>query len=106
MRRPAKSLQLRASGLHDAVSKPTGATEVKHIHVDIPGAPYRISTPVRVVQLVDETGDRRWLGRIGVVKYFDYSCGCGQTYPGDPMIGVESCRPDMFARNRRSNRSI
>ena len=92
MPKPVKSPRLRVSGLHNSVSKPANATGAKHIHVDIPGAPYRISTPVRVVQLVDETGNRRWLGRIGVVKYFDYSCGCGQTYPDDPMIGVESCR--------------
>jgi hypothetical protein len=29
-----------------------------------------------------------YVGRTGVVEYLEYSCGCGQTYPGDPMIGV------------------
>jgi hypothetical protein len=77
------------------VSEPGKAAGTKHIHADVPGAPYRIGTPVRVVQLVDETGNRRWLRRIGVVKYFDYYCGCGQTYPDDPMIGVESRRGNV-----------
>lgn len=27
-------------------------------------------------------------GREGVVVHLEYSCGCGQSYPGDPMIGV------------------
>jgi len=61
----------------------------RHIHEDVPGAPYKIGAPVRVAQLVDETGDKKWLGKAGVVKYFDYTCGCGQTFPDDPMIGVE-----------------
>jgi hypothetical protein len=95
MPKPAKSPRLRASGRHDSVSKPANATGAKHIHTDVLGAPYRIGTPVRVVQLVDETGNRRWLRRIGVVKYFDYYCGCGQTYPDDPMIGVESRRGNV-----------
>lgn len=72
------------------MSKPAKGSQARHVHVDVAGAPYRIGTPVRVVQLVDETGNRRWLGRMGVVKFFDYSCGCGQTYPDDPMIGVEA----------------
>ena len=71
------------------MSKPANVTRTKHIYTDVPGAPYRIGTPVRVTQLVDETGNRKWLRRTGHVKYFDYFCGCGQTYPDDPMIGVE-----------------
>ncbi len=64
-------------------------TAPKHIHADVPGAPFKIGTLVRVVRLADETGDRAWLGRTGTVKFFDYACGCGQTFPNDPMIGVE-----------------
>lgn len=30
----------------------------------------------------------KYIGRVGIVKYLEYSCGSGQTYPGDPMIGV------------------
>ena len=64
----------------------------KLIDTDVPGAPFKIGAPVRVVQLVDETGNRAWRGRTGTVKFFSYDCGCGQTYPDDPMIGVESPR--------------
>ena len=67
-------------------------TGPKHIYADVPGAPFKIGTPVRVVQLVDETGNRAWRGRTGTVKFFDYACGCGQSFPNDPMIGVESLR--------------
>jgi hypothetical protein len=64
----------------------------RHIFTDVAGAPFRIGTFVRVVRLADETGSRTWLGRTGTIKYFDYACGCGQTFPSDPMIGVESSR--------------
>src|SRR5882724_5888913 len=64
----------------------------RHIFADVPGAPFKIGAKVRVVQLVDETGNRAWRDRTGVVKYFDYDCGCGQSFPNDPMIGVESVR--------------
>ena len=67
-------------------------TGAKHVYTNVPGAPFEIGTRVRVVQLVDETGNRAWRGRTGVVKYFDYACGCGQSFPDDPMIGVESAR--------------
>ena len=65
-------------------------TGPKHIFVNVVGAPLRIGTQVRVVKLVDETGNRSWLGRTGTVRFFDYDCGCGQSFPKDPMIGVES----------------
>ncbi len=56
---------------------------------DVHGAPYKIGAVVRVVQFVDETGDSRFLGMTGTVKHFEYFCGCGQSYPDDPMIGVD-----------------
>jgi hypothetical protein len=56
---------------------------------DIPGAPFRIGDEVQVVRLSDETAYAKFLGRCGQVLYFDYSCGCGQRYPDDPMIGVQ-----------------
>ncbi len=37
----------------------------------------------------DETFNIKFSGQEGIVKYLDYDCGCGQTYPNDPMIGVE-----------------
>ena len=30
-----------------------------------------------------------YVGCSGVVEHLEYSCGCGQSYPGDPMIGVK-----------------
>lgn len=60
-----------------------------HITIDVPGAPFKIGALVRVVQLADETANPIWLGRSGCVKFFEYKCGCGQSFPDDPMIGVE-----------------
>jgi len=60
-----------------------------HIRTNVPGAPFHIGDKVRVIKGTDETFDRRFLRRVGVVEHFEYSCGCGQTYPNDPMIGVE-----------------
>jgi len=60
-----------------------------HVTTDVPGAPFRIRDKVRVVRGTDETFDRRFLRRVGIIEHFEYSCGCGQTYPSDPMIGVQ-----------------
>ncbi len=60
-----------------------------HVTTDVPGAPFRIGDKVRVVRGTDETFDRRFLRRVGIIEHFEYSCGCGQTYPNDPMIGVK-----------------
>jgi hypothetical protein len=58
------------------------------VRQNVPGAPFLISDKVTVCRLADETANSSYLFRRGVVEYFNYSCGCGQTYPGDPMIGV------------------
>jgi len=58
------------------------------IYVDVDGAPFKIGERVRVTDSKDETFDRSFKGRIGVIEYFEYECGCGQSYPDDPMIGV------------------
>ena len=60
-----------------------------HITTDVRGAPFRIGDKVKVVRATDETFDRRFMRRVGIVEHFEYSCGCGQTYPNDPMIGVK-----------------
>ena len=39
-------------------------------------------------ELADDTGDADYLGRVGEVLEFDFDCGCGQSYPDDPMIKV------------------
>ena len=59
------------------------------IYHDVSGAPFRIGERVRVVSSKDETFDPHFIGRTGSVKYLEYECGCGQSYPDDPMIGVE-----------------
>lgn len=59
------------------------------IYQNVDGAPFKIGEEVNVVSLSDDTADAEFLGRQGQVLYFEYSCGCGQTFPNDPMIGVQ-----------------
>ena len=61
----------------------------RKIYTDIDGAPFCLGDKIRVVRLSDETAATEFLGYRGHVLYFDYSCGCGQTYPNDPMIGIQ-----------------
>lgn len=58
------------------------------IRHNVIGAPFQVGEVVRVCSLVDETGLREFLGSSGAIEYFEYSCGCGQSFPRDPMIGV------------------
>ena|ERR1039457_731227 len=62
------------------------------IYHDVEGAPFKIGDKVKFVCAADETADRRFLNREGTVHYFEYKCGCGQTFPADPMIGVKFIR--------------
>ena len=55
---------------------------------DIPGAPFHIGALVTIVQVVDSTTDESFIGKSGEVVHYEYDCGCGQTFPSDPMIGV------------------
>ena len=48
----------------------------------------QIGDRVRIGEGTDETFDSRFRRKTGIVKRLDYSCGCGQSYPDDPMIGV------------------
>lgn len=59
------------------------------IYHDVDGAPFKIGDKVRVVSFSDDTADEEFLGCQGGVLYFEYSCGCGQKFPNDPMIGVQ-----------------
>jgi hypothetical protein len=59
------------------------------VYHNVNGAPFQIDDAVKVVLLADDTANPIFLGRKGRVLYFEYSCGCGQTYPHDPMIGVK-----------------
>lgn len=71
------------------MSLPANTKNAHPVPFDLPGAPFRIGEAVIVVIASDETFDSRCLGMRGTVDYLEYSCGCGQTYPGDPMIGVK-----------------
>lgn len=55
---------------------------------NIDDAPFYIGQKVKVALTVDETAESADLGKIGVVEYYEYDCGCGQSYPRDPMIGI------------------
>ena len=55
---------------------------------NVRGAPFQIGLRVRVVRAADDTITRSRIGRVGRVVYYEYDCGCGQSYLGDPMIGI------------------
>lgn len=61
------------------------------LHEPVFGAPFQPGDEVVVVKAIDRNvyDVRRLVGLRGRVKYLEYSCGCGQSYPGDPMIGVD-----------------
>lgn len=73
----------------------------KPVRVHTHGAPYQVGDFVEVVTRIDveledpddETPSH--IGRAGAVAYLEYSCGCGQTYPTDPMIAVRFPEGDM-----------
>jgi hypothetical protein len=87
------------------------------LYCDVFGAPFKIGERVAVTNGVDDTFDSFYRGRVGVVEYLEYECGCGQRYPDDPMIGVRfssdrveefwaeelALRPDT---HRRSSTSV
>jgi hypothetical protein len=64
---------------------------MNHI-VSVLGTPFKIGESVRVVKINDETGNRYFLYKQGHVAYLNYDCGCGQSFPNDPMIGVKFAR--------------
>jgi hypothetical protein len=57
---------------------------------NIVGAPFKIGDAIQVLDNPnkDETFDSDFSGKQGVVYFFEYDCGCGQSFPEDPMIGV------------------
>ena len=81
--KPAKPITITAA--KDGAAKP--------IRRNVRGAPFKIGMLVRYVHAIEEDeaeelGTMQYLGQVGKLEYYEYSCGCGQTYPGDPMIGV------------------
>lgn len=66
-----------------------GAQPVQH---DVEGAPVKIGQVVHVTSMEEGDENTEWAGYVGQegkVVHLEYSCGCGQTYPVDPMIGVQ-----------------
>ena len=58
------------------------------IHHNIKGAPFEIGATVRVKKVVDETGNKAFIGKIGKIVYYSYDGGCGEVYPHEPMLGI------------------
>jgi hypothetical protein len=58
---------------------------------NVKGAPFEIGDKVLVLDNpnIDETFNPVFGLRRGLIVYFEYSCGCGQNFPEDPMIGIE-----------------
>ncbi|RJP49886.1 MAG: hypothetical protein C4586_06720 [Anaerolineaceae bacterium] len=63
--------------------------ESKPIYEKVEHSPYQPKDKVVILGFSDETGDQEFIGEIGIVEYLEYSCGCGQSYPNDPMIGIK-----------------
>jgi hypothetical protein len=63
----------------------------KPIREPVAGAPFQPGDRVIVVDAIDEDVHdvSALVGRSGDVDYLEYSCGCGQSFPDDPMVGVE-----------------
>jgi len=58
----------------------------------VEGSPFQPGDRVVVVRICDEVGLEAgfgdFVGKSGAVEHLEYSCGCGQSYPDDPMVGV------------------
>jgi hypothetical protein len=69
----------------------TAPLPVGPIREPVPGAPYQPGDVVVVVAAIDRNvrDVSEHIGKVGRVVHLEYGCGCGQTFPGDPMIGVE-----------------
>lgn len=78
----------RASEAERDLSTILGADRVR---VPVAGSPYQPGDLVLVVDAIDrDVSDlSRYIGQRGQVEYLEYSCGCGQHYPDDPMVGVQ-----------------
>ena len=75
---------LRSFQSKEVIFMPIGIIE------DVEGAPFKLGYEVRVLDnpSLDCTFDEQYIGKIGHVVHFEYDCGCGQSFPADPMIGV------------------
>jgi hypothetical protein len=59
------------------------------LYQDVEGAPFNIGDMIIVLENPsnDETFNKWYVLKNGIIIYFE--CGCGQSYPSDPMIGVK-----------------
>lgn len=60
------------------------------LYKNVDGAPFKIGDKIKVLNNPnnDETFNKLFISKSGLVIYYDYECGCGQNFPDDPMIGV------------------
>ena len=63
------------------------ARKPEPIYTAVAGSPYQPGDRVHVVR-VQDAEDSAYLGACGTVTHLEYACGCGQSYPADPLIGV------------------
>ena len=66
--------------------------KARPIYMPVEGAPFQPGDAVQIARSAETEdsgcGVHALVGRVGRVAYLEYSCGCGQSYPDDPMIGV------------------
>ena len=70
----------------------------KYIKENIQDAPFKIGDIIKVKKQkrFDSTFEDKFEGWEGLVIFFEYNCGCGQSYPIDPMIGVRFLNGEIF----------
>lgn len=87
-KRLAQNVTVRIERLDHRISK--FVLQKNLLYEDVEGAPFRIGQKVRILDNPnhDDTFDGEFANRIGEVSFYEYNCGCGQTFPNDPMIGV------------------
>ena len=63
------------------------------IREHVEGSPFQPGESVEVACSAEMPesgcGVAEFVGRAGRVVHLEYGCGCGQSYPDDPMIGVD-----------------
>ena len=61
------------------------------LYHNIEGAPFKIGQRVKILDNPsnDYTFDNKFANKVGEITQFEYESGCGQTFPSDPMIGVQ-----------------
>lgn len=66
------------------------ASWAKRIYDRVEGSPYQPGQLVEFIGGNDSTvNEHLEVGARGIVLYLEYSCGSGQHYPDDPMIGIQ-----------------